>query len=84
MEEKKITFKEHKEFGRLSKIFNDKLLFESVRIANEQKNKSLGKKKTIHYFKSIKALDKLRDNLEEIMFKDYPDKATTDIYYGKR
>ena len=73
MEEKenKITFKEHKEFGRLSKIFNDKLA------------ESITKKKT-REIKSLKLLSQLRDNLEEIMFKDYPKKATTKIYYGKR
>ena len=34
--------------------------------------------------KALKLLSKLRDNLEEVMFKDYPKQATTEIYYGGR
>ena len=77
-----ITFEEHKEFGKLCKIFNKKLILDSIRISKEQKTKALGKEKTFRYSKSQKALSELRENLEEIMFEDYPEKATTKIYYG--
>lgn len=82
MESEKITFGEHEKLGKLLKTIGKKLMFESVRIHNEQKTKALGRRKTIRYTKSIKALSELKDNLEEIMFKDYPDKAKTKIYYG--
>jgi hypothetical protein len=80
----KITFEEHKEFGRLCKLLNHKLVSEEVRIFNEQKTKKLGREKTIHYTKAVEALSVLRDHLEEIMFSDYPKESTTHIYYGER
>ncbi len=83
-ENNKITFEEHKQFGHLSKIFNDKLVKTAVKTSNQAKTKTEGRKITIHENESIKALTKLRDHLEEIMFKDYPDKAKTGIYYGER
>jgi len=80
----KITFEEHKIFGELTKIFNDKLAHEQVRIFNLQKNKTFGRLASKRWKNAVKHLSMLRDNLEEIMFRDYPNRATTGIYYGKR
>jgi len=79
----KITFQEHQLIGLIGKILQKKLLNEGCNIANAEKTKAQGNKKSIRYFKAEKELSKLRDNLEEIMFKDYP-QSTTNIYYGDR
>lgn len=80
----KISFEEHKKFGDLCKKFNEKLVSEEVKIKSSAKNKEERRKKANRHEKSIKALSELKDNLDEIMFKDFPNKATTDIYYGKQ
>ncbi len=91
MKEAKITLEEHKEMGRLAKIFSDKLVKEKVRIINEAGSKTEGKKKAINHTKAIKSLSEFRDKIEEVMVQDYPEimekkgkEDFTDIYYGKR
>ena len=87
----KITLKEHKEMGRLAKIFNDKLAEEEVKIINQAKNKVKGRRKAINHIKAIKSLSIFRDKIEEVMVRDYPEimnkkggKDFTNIYYGER
>lgn len=79
----KITFEEHKQFGKLCKLFNDKLVHELTRIMNESNSRREGEIRTKHYVKAIKSLGRLRDSIEEIMYKDYPKNLISGIYYGR-
>ena len=83
----KITFEEHKEFGRLGKIFNEKLVRTLTDRFNKAGTKVAGRKLTRHEKKAIKALSQSRDHLEEIMFRDFRreydvQKELMGIYYG--
>ncbi len=83
MKLKQITFEQHKEFGRMSKIFSDLLVTRTTTICNNASSKAEGEKLAIHEKKAYQALSILRDNLEEILFRDYPG-SQTNIYYGAR
>jgi len=83
---RKITLEEHKEFGKCCKRLYNLLLESRQEKFNNAKTKTEGKKITWHEEKSIKAILDLKNHLEEIMFKDYPEtklpKLGKDIYYG--
>lgn len=80
----KITFKEHEQFGKMCKMIDEKLMNEQIRIIKVVGSSKIGKLRTIHYKRAIKSLGRLRDSLEEIMYKDYPKNLIANIYYGKR
>ena len=88
MEGRNITLGEHKVFGNMFKSLNDILVRMRVERFNEAKTKEKGRRITLHEKKAIVALSRLRDNLEEIMYRDYPEtrefKAEDDVYYGRR
>jgi hypothetical protein len=76
--ENKITFEEHKIIGMIAKMLNYKLL-NSV-----PKYKTKAEFRKCHHIKAEEFLSKFKDQMEEILYKDYPKEATTDIYYGER
>lgn len=80
----KISFEEHGIIGMICKMLNYKLLNIGCEINNVCKNKTIGARKSNHWFKANDFLSKFKDHIEEIMFKDYPKQSTTDIYYGSR
>jgi len=82
--EKIISFQKHKEIGMICKILNVRLVKTGVKIANSEKTKNKGKVASYHHRKANDALSKFKDHMEEIMFAEYPEEATTDIYYGSR
>ena len=83
MEEKTISFKKHKEFGMMCKILNVRLVEMGIKLNNNEKTKKAGRAKAYHHIQADKALSSLKNHMEEIMFNEYPGKATTNIYYGK-
>lgn len=70
-----ITFEEHKLIGKALKIINHKVL-ENFKTRNKREYK-----KSSNY-KAFNLCSKLKDNMEEVMFKECPREANTDIYYG--
>ena len=78
MKNAKITFEEHEIIGMIAKMLNVKLL-ETI---PEYKTKL--ETRRCHHIKANDFLSKFKDHMEEIMYEDYPEKATTDIYYGSR
>jgi len=73
-----ISFEEHKLIGKALKIINNKVLDD---IHLKTKNKREYRKS--HEDKAFLLTSKLKDHMEEVMFRDWPKEATTDIYYGK-
>lgn len=72
----KISLEEHKIIGKALKIINNKVLKEIIS----------SRKKIINSSTEMKAYQlcfKLKDYMEQILFKNYLKEATTDIYYGK-
>ena len=84
MEKKTISFEKHKEIGMMCKILNGKLVTMEVRTINSAKNHKEGRKEAESYHKANEALSSFKNHMEEIMFLEYPKRATTSIYYGKR
>ena len=86
MENNKITLQEHEIIGMIGKVLNDKLVSREVEISNNAKNKVEGRKLSNHWNKANKSLSEFRNNMEEIMFKEFPEERETagfeDIYYG--
>ena len=74
---KKISFQEHQIIGLISKILNYKLFY----TIPDYKTKVEMRK--CHHIKAEKFLSNFRNQMEGIMFIDYPS-ATTDVYYGNR
>jgi hypothetical protein len=75
----KLTLEEHKELGKFLRIAQDKLSGEAVKI------KPKTKMRKSHENKALKLITKLKDHMEEIMFKDFRDISTSDgvnVYYG--
>lgn len=75
----KITLEEHKQLGKFLRIAQDKLCEESVKITPKAKARKS------HENKAYELIGKLKDHLEEIMFKDYPSIRSEegfDVYYG--
>jgi hypothetical protein len=72
----KLTFEEHKLIGRALKLINHKVNSGNYTFKNK---KEFCKS---HVTKAFELTSKLKNHMEEIMFKDYPEQATTDIYYG--
>ena len=74
----KITFEEHQAMGKLCKIFNEKLI--DARGGYKTKNDAWASNER----KAIGILIDFIDKAEAIMFKDHPELATTEIYYGRK
>lgn len=73
----KLTFEEHKLIGYALKLINHKVCPQDYEFKNKKEfNKS-------HVKKAFELCSKLKDHMEEIMFKDHPKKAKDEIYYGK-
>ena len=79
-----ISFERHIELGELCKLLHQRLMDKSLIVRNSVGNKRKGEKKAVHYIKAIKALSKFRHHMEEIMFKEHNEKASTGVYYGRR
>ena len=77
MKNAKITFEEHEIIGAICKILNVRLL------GTIPKYRTKKETRRCHHIKANEFLSKFRDNMEEIMFIDYPE-SSTDIYYGER
>ncbi len=74
-EDNKISLEEHILIGKALKIINRKVLDSTKYKTKREYRKSYERK----------AFDlgiKLQDVMEEILFKQYPEKPTTSIYYG--
>ena len=78
MENKKISFEEHEEFGKILKKLNKRL----IENFNASYYRTKEKGRNSNEMKSLKYLTKLRDKLEEVFAKDYPKLFSTNIYYG--
>ena len=82
--EKTISFEKHEEIGMICKILNVRLTKKACELANAFKSKAAGRKYANHWLKANKAVYDLKSHMEEIMFREFPEKASTHIYYGKR
>lgn len=76
--EGEITFEEHELIGKALKIINHKVL----NYKRYRNYKTKGKMRKSYEMKSFDLVITLKNFMEEIMFEQYPKKATTDIYYG--
>lgn len=76
----KLTFKEHELIADALKLINEKVACNS-KDYNFQNKKELQKSPI---YKIKKPLTKLKDYMDEILYKDFPNKATPKIYYGNR
>ena len=76
---KSHTMDEYKEIGMDFKIFNDFMTHLIVRVGKYGKLK-YGDKLS----KELDKINKIRSDLEEEMFKEYPKDANTEVFYGER
>ena len=81
---KTITLEEHKIIGMIGKKLNDRLVKREVEICQKAKNKTEGRKLSLHWKKANKALSDFRNHMEEIMFIDFKEEELGSIYYGSR
>ena len=81
---KKISMKEHKAMGLQFKLLYDRLLVNAMDILNNEPTKVKGRKAIRYEKKSYEAVRELSCYLEEIMYRDYPDKAVLEIYWGRK
>ena len=75
----KITLEEHRQLGFFLRIAQDKLCKESCKITPKKKANSS------HELKAYNLIGKLKDHLEEIMFKDFinlTNEVGFNVYYG--
>ena len=78
-----IPYEVHEQLGETLKTLNCVLVRAYVHIFNNSKNKKEGRINARCWEKANKANDSLKCYLEEIMFKEHPEKANLDVYYGK-
>lgn len=76
MNKMKLTLKEHQIIGHALKLINYKVSTADYTFENKKEMREL------HIYK-VNALNiKLKNHMEEIMIKDFPNESATDIYYG--
>lgn len=80
MKHVKLTMQEHEQLGEELKYLNEYFINLSNRIA---KAYGVSKKSSKTAFKVYDLISRLKSEMEEHCYKDYPKKAHTDIYYGK-
>jgi hypothetical protein len=73
----KLSFEEHKLIGYALKLISNKLHIQDYYFKNKKEMISSPVNKAKKLNMNLKSV------MEEIMFKDYPQDSTLDIYYGK-
>jgi len=83
---KTISLEKHKEIGMMCKILHDLLVTKECKIYRESKSKSQGAKVSYHYKRAYVNLDRFRNSMEFILFKEFPElgESGVDIYWGPR
>lgn len=76
----KITFEEHKIIGMMCKMLNYKLHNSNIEQHHTSKKKSMNSQR----LKADDALCKFKNHMENVMYVDFPNEATTSVYYGNR
>lgn len=75
----KLTFEDHLFIARALKLINNKLSINDY----DFKNKKDAMKSPVYKVNTLKGpVSTLKDLMEQILFMDYPDRASTNIYYG--
>lgn len=78
----KPTFEDYEKMGQKFKEVHDAIVELHMLVS-----KKIGKTKTdklCDFWRFDKKFQRLRSEVEEMMFRDYPDKARLDIFYGDR
>jgi len=75
---KSHTMDEYKEIGMDFKILNDFMTHLIVKVGTDGKLK-YGDKLS----KELEKINKIRSDLEEKMFKEFPNDANTEVFYGE-
>ncbi len=73
----KLTFEEHKLIGKALKLINHKICLQDYKFKNKIEMRKSPMSKV--YELNIK----MKDLMEQILFKDFPKDATTNVYYGR-
>jgi hypothetical protein len=73
----KLTFEEHELIGRALKLINHKVRIDDYTFKNKVEMRKSPQ------LKICELIIKLKSEMENLMYQDYPNQATTDIYYGK-
>jgi len=74
----KLTFQEHQIIGLIAKLLNNRLLFSSPKYPTKVQGRKCPN------IKANKHLSNFKSYMENIMFRDCKNEATTNIYYGDR
>lgn len=77
----KPTFEDYVKMGELFKECN--YLLVKTHTFTSQKIGKTKVDKLCNFWTFDKRFQLLRSQLEEMMYRDYPDKANTDVFYGK-
>lgn len=76
---KKPSIDEYKEIGTEFEVLHDRLVKLAVRVGN-----ALPKERSRLISNACDLLDESRSDIEDDMFRHYPNEATTHIFYGGR
>jgi len=78
----KPTFEEYERMGAQFKLLNDFVVITDVFVS--QKIGTTKTNKLCNFRKITKDLNHIISELEEMMFRDYPEQSSTRVFYGER
>ncbi|MEV6165609.1 hypothetical protein AB0L71_27595 [Streptomyces sp. NPDC052052] len=81
MKKKRLTLGEHTQLGRHLAVIRDELTTLHVQLGNAYPHTGPESGPARNLAKATKALDEARSSLENFLFREHPEQATTHIYY---
>lgn len=78
----KLTLETHKKYGEFLRDIRNEIVEMCTVLRNSYAQTKDGNKAVTKLSKAYRAIDEARSLLEEELFKEYKDEATTKIYYG--
>ncbi|MEV6165724.1 hypothetical protein AB0L71_28190 [Streptomyces sp. NPDC052052] len=81
MKKKRLTVEEHTQLGRHLAAMRDELTTLQVQLGHAYPLTGPEAGPARNLEKATKALDEARSSLENFLFREHPDQATTHIYY---
>ena len=77
-----ISFDRHQEIGEMLKIVREEILHLSVEFGNAYPVSGHWGRAGVHMDRALQEIDKVRHYAEENYAKEFPDRWTTETYYG--